>query len=105
MQAYVLGLDKFEKAESQILAISADNIPSLRKFAEETKATFPMLSDFKDRNVLKEYGVLAASGVANRATFIVGKDGKIASIIEGSAAIDVNNAATECDRLAHKSAG
>ena len=105
MQAYVLGLDKFEKTESQIVAISADNVPSLRKFAEETKATFPMASDFKDRKVIKDYGVLAESGVANRATFVVNKDGKIASIIEGTAAIDVNNAATECDRLSHKAAG
>ena len=99
MKAYVLGKDKFDKTESEILAISADNVPSLRRFAEDTEATFPMLSDFRDRKTIKDYGVLAESGVANRATFIVSKEGKITSIIEGSAAIDVNNAAVECERL------
>ena len=45
----------------------------------------------------------AQLGVANRATFVVDKDGKIANIEEGSVAIDTTGADTACSRLAHKS--
>lgn len=105
MTAYVLGFDKFEKSNAQILAVSGDNTPSQRKFAEELNVTFPMLSDFKDRKVMAAYGVLIpGQGIANRATFVIDKDGRITSIIEGSDAIDVSKAATECDFLARKAA-
>jgi len=41
--------------------------------------------------------------VANRATFIIDEDGKIASIEEGNSAIDPSGAETACSRLAHRS--
>jgi peroxiredoxin len=61
-----------------------------------------MLSDFKDRAVAKSYGVLMESGMANRATFVVDKEGKIVYIEEGSSAIDPTGAETACSRSAHK---
>ena len=49
--------------------------------------SFPMLSDFSKREVAKTYGVLIPEvGVANRATFVVDKEGKIVHIEEGSGA-------------------
>ena len=66
-------------------------------------ATFPMLSDFTKREVSKEYGVLMADrGIANRATFVIDKAGKIQHIEEGTAAVDITGAMTACSRLAHK---
>ena len=63
-----------------------------------------MLSDFSKREVAKTYGVLIAEvGVANRATFVVDKEGKIVHIEEGSGAIDPSGAELACSRLAHKS--
>ena len=48
-----------------------------------------MLSDFAKREVSAAYGVLIpAAGVANRATFVIDKEGKITYIEEGSSAID-----------------
>ncbi|MFN0101843.1 MAG: redoxin domain-containing protein [Bryobacteraceae bacterium] len=103
MQAYQFGLDKFEGAQTQVFGVSTDNSPSQKRFAEDLKATFPMLSDFATRNVSKEYGVLMPErGIANRTTFVVDRDGKIQHIEEGSAAIDISGAATACSRLAHK---
>lgn len=61
-----------------------------------------MLSDFKDRAVAKAYGVLLEAGMANRATFVVDKEGKIVYIEEGSSAIDPTGAETACGRSAHK---
>jgi peroxiredoxin len=61
-----------------------------------------MLSDFKDRAVSKEYGVLLESGVANRSTFVVDKEGKIVYIEQGNTAIDPTGAETACSRTGHK---
>ena len=59
-----------------------------------------MLSDFSQRKVLKDYGVLIESrGVANRATFVVDKEGEIAFIEEGQSAVDISGATQACSRL------
>jgi len=62
----------------------------------------PLLSDFRDRSVSKLYGVLLDAGMANRATFVIDKEGKIVWIQEGNEAIDPSGAATACSRAAHK---
>jgi len=51
-----------------------------------------------------EYGVfIPQAGVANRATFVVDKDGKIIHVEEGNGAIDPSGAELACSRAAHKS--
>ena len=58
-----------------------------------------MLSDHM-RDVSKQYGVLnEKAGIANRTTFVIDMDGKIASIEQGSSAIDPTGAVTACSRL------
>jgi peroxiredoxin len=42
------------------------------------------------------------NGLANRSTFVIDMDGKIAEITEGSAAIDPTVAETACSRLKKK---
>jgi peroxiredoxin len=102
MKAYQASIAKFEGSETQVFGVSTDNTPAQRVFAEQTSASFPMLSDFRDRSVSKEYGILMPAGIANRATFVVDKAGKIQYIEEGKAAVDVSGAATACSRLAGK---
>jgi len=103
MSAYQLNLDKFTGADTQVFGISTDNTPSQREFAKSLNVVFPLLSDFKTRQVAKDYGVLnEGMGIANRTTFVVDKDGKIQHIEEGPAAVDVTGPAAVCDRLAHK---
>ena len=97
-------MSKFDASETKVFGISTDNTWSLREFAAKNNVTFPLLSDFAKRQVAKDYGVLAQeSGVANRATFVVNKEGKIAYIQEGGSAIDPSGADTACSRLSHKS--
>ena len=85
-----------------MLAISTDAAPTLQHWAKELGAEFPLLSDH-DRKVSELYGVLIPQlGMANRTTFVVDMDGKIAYIEEGNSAIDVSGADTACSRLAHK---
>jgi peroxiredoxin len=100
MTAYGKSLDKFESADTQVFGVSTDNTPSQKVFAEQVGATFPMLSDFSKREVSKAYGVLMPDrGLANRATFVIDKEGKIQHIEEGSAAVDISGAAMACSRL------
>lgn len=100
MQAYQLDLARFEGADTQVFGLSTDNVPSQRRFAEDLKLTFPLLSDFTTRQVAKDYGVLIAErGLANRATFVIDKEGRIQYIEEGSSAVDITGAATACSRL------
>jgi alkyl hydroperoxide reductase subunit AhpC len=54
------------------------------------------------RKAAAAYGVLIEqAGMANRATFVIDKDGRIQHIEEGSSAIDPTGAATACSRLHH----
>jgi thioredoxin-dependent peroxiredoxin len=102
--AYQAGIanGKFD-GEVKIFAISEDNTPSQKEFAKQVNASFPLLSDFSKREVATAYGVLIPNlGMANRATFVVDKEGKIIHIEEGSVAIDPTGAETACSRLAHK---
>lgn len=103
MLAYQSGIAKFNGMDVQVLAISTDFTATLKHWKEtELKAEFPMLSDHM-RKVAEQYGILIAQmGIANRATFIVDVDGKIASIEEGNTAIDPMGAETACSRLKHK---
>jgi len=106
MLAYQAGIanSKFDMTDTRIFGISTDNTWSLREFKAKVNASFPMLSDFANREVAKAYGVLIPqAGVANRATFVIDKEGKIVHIEEGSGAIDPSGAETACSRLAHKS--
>lgn len=88
--------------DSEVLAVSTDFIATLGHWAKELPATFPLLSDH-DRKLSETYGVLIpAMGIANRATFVIDMDGKIAEIQEGSSAIDPSGAETACSRLKKK---
>jgi peroxiredoxin len=102
MLAYQAGIAKFNGMDVQVLAISTDSTFVLKHWKDELKAEFPMLSDHM-RKVSELYGVLIPQvGMANRATFVIDSDGKIAEIQEGSAAIDPTGAETACTRLKHK---
>ena len=73
----------------------------LAHWAKELSLEFPLLSDH-DHKISEAYGVLLPNGFANRATFVVDMDGKIAYIEEGQTAIDNTGADEACSRLAHK---
>lgn len=103
MLGYQASMAKFEGAATKIFGVSGDNTPSQKEFAKQLNVTFPILSDFAQRKVMADYGVLLPNlGMANRTTFVIDKDGKIVHIEEGSGAIDPSGAEMACSRLAHK---
>jgi peroxiredoxin len=102
LTAYQAGIANFTAKDSQVLAMSTDAAPTLAHWAKELGAEFPLLSDH-DRKITALYGVLIPDiGYANRTTFVIDMEGKIAYIEEGNEAIDITGADEACSRLAHK---
>jgi peroxiredoxin len=102
MQAYQLGGTKFEANDTQVFGVSTDNTPSQKEFAKQLSLTFPLLSDFAERKVSKDYGVLKQEvGVDNRITFVIDKEGKITYMESGK--VDIAGSDEACSRLAHRS--
>jgi len=71
---------QFEGQEAVPVIISSDGAWAQKAWKEQLGIEFPVLSDaFPQGATAKAYGVLIESrGIANRAVFVVGKDGKIA---------------------------
>ena len=67
----------FERTGVELLAISVDSKFVQKKFAESEGYKFSVLADFWPHGgVAKQYGVfLEENGIANRATFVIDKDG------------------------------
>ncbi|MFW5735694.1 MAG: peroxiredoxin [Oceanidesulfovibrio sp.] len=76
---YCLAEPLFKKHDAILLGISTDNLPSLFAWTSAMENLwFPVLSDFWPHGgVAKKYGVLRSTGVAERALFIVDKQGVI----------------------------
>lgn len=70
-------LSRFKALETVVLGISVDSRHSSTAFAEHLKLEFPLLSDF-DKRVTRAYGVLREGGFAERALFVVDRNGRIA---------------------------
>jgi len=81
----------FENAGVQVLAMSCDSQFSQKVWAEEMGYQFPVLSDFWPHGeVARAYGVFnEAVGCANRATFLIDRDGKV---VDAFASADLGTA-------------
>lgn len=85
-----------EKKGAQVFGISTDTVETQKRFKAEYKLPYALLSD-PDGKVAKQYaGTMPVVGVANRANFVVGQDGKITQIVEGGDAVDPNAAIAAC---------
>ncbi|HEY3834744.1 MAG TPA: peroxiredoxin [Acidimicrobiia bacterium] len=73
-------ISQFDTGNAQVLALSCDSRHSQRIWAEQQGYNFPVLSDFWPHGaVAKAYGVFNEElGCANRATFVIDKNGKVA---------------------------
>jgi peroxiredoxin len=75
--------DQFNSMNAQVLGISVDPPFSQKAWADANNLNFPMLSDF-NREAVNQYGValenlagLEGYVAANRAVFVVDKDGMV----------------------------
>jgi len=72
-------MSKLEKTGVQVFGISTQSVESHKKFAEMEKLNFPILADVGGK-VAKKYGVLKPTGLAERVTFLIDKEGVIRAI-------------------------
>ena len=69
--------DKFRDANTEVLPISVDSVPTLREFKAKERISVDLLSDFK-REVSRRYGTLIEDKFfSNRAYVLVGPDGLV----------------------------
>lgn len=79
-KAFTSSGEAIKKFDVAYFMASVDDAETNKKFAEQEQANFPMLSD-PEKNVANAYGVLPAGrGFAQRWTFYINPDGKIAYI-------------------------
>jgi peroxiredoxin (alkyl hydroperoxide reductase subunit C) len=58
--------------------VLADNLPSLKAWAQGINVSFPVLSDFWPHgHISLKYDVLRSEGIAERAIFVIDKKGVI----------------------------
>ena len=76
---YNLAKDIFDQYDAILLGISVDNLPTLYAWTHEMgHLWFPVLSDFWPHGkVASEYGILRSDGMAERALFVIDKEGII----------------------------
>ena len=72
---------EWQDLDAQIIALSADSTFVVRKFAEETGAPFPIVSDF-NKEAMTAYDVMyddyfGLRGVAKRSVFVIDRQGII----------------------------
>lgn len=95
---------KFEATDTQIIGISMDSFASNKRFAEDIKVSFPLLSDWS-RETTKAYGLYnEKSGYGRRGTFVIDKEGIIRNIEVGNTAIDPTGAFQACYLIQKKKA-
>lgn len=79
-----------------MVGISTDSVEAQRKFKDENKLPFPLLSDAGGKVAQQYGGLIPVIGAANRATFVVGQDGVVKEIITGKDAIDPGGSIEAC---------
>lgn len=80
---YNAALDLFKEYDAELIGISADNLPSQFAWVEEMGGLgFTVLSDFWPHGeAAQKFGVLRTDGTADRALFVIDKQGIIRFIL------------------------
>lgn len=79
-----------------MVGISTDSVETQRRFKEQNGLPYTLLSD-EGGKVARQYGgVVPIVGVANRATWVVGRDGRIVEVVTGGEAIDPARSIAAC---------
>lgn len=83
---------EFEAVGAQRIGISADPVEKQKRFSDKHSFDFPLLSD-PDGAVATQYGVrrrITVLSPTKRATFVIGRDRKIAAIIQSEVRMNVH---------------
>ena len=77
MCAFSTDYGQFRSADTEVLPISVDSIPTLKEFKAKERLTLDLLSDFK-RDVSRAYGTLLEDKFfSNRAYVLIDRNGTV----------------------------
>lgn len=96
MQAYRDQYAKVTARGAQVVGISVDDAATLKRFKDENALPYPLLSDAGGKVAKRYGGTVAIIGIANRATFVVDRDGTVKEIVKGGDAIEPAGAIAAC---------
>jgi len=79
--AFSEAVDKFKAKHVTVVGVSTDDVDTLKRFSEQTcQGKFTVVSDFNG-DVTKSYDAqMGVMNMANRISYIVGQDGRIAFV-------------------------
>lgn len=78
LPSYEAELSRFKDFDTEVVSISMDSGYALTAWAKSMHTSFPLLSDFYPQGqVVDRYGVRHAMGMAERALFVIDKEGII----------------------------
>jgi len=78
LPAYEAEKERFEEYDAEIVSISEDSTHALKAWRDAMHVSFPLLSDFYPQGqVVDLYGVRHPAGMAERALFVIDKEGII----------------------------
>ncbi|MXP25321.1 redoxin domain-containing protein [Altererythrobacter indicus] len=82
--AFAQAMGDFKKAGAQVIGLSADDLPTLKRFStEECRDAFPVAQ--ATPSIIKSYDVSmvmkgSATGLTDRTSYVIGQDGKIVMV-------------------------
>lgn len=79
-----------------MVGISVDPVATQKKFKEELKLPYTLLSDEGGKVAAQYGGKVPVVGLANRATFVIEQDGTVKEVVSGGDAIDPGSAIAAC---------
>jgi len=78
LPSYEADLKRFKDFDTEVVGISQDSVVALDAWAKAMATTFPLLSDYYPQgHVVDLYGVRHPAGMAERALFVIDKEGII----------------------------
>lgn len=72
---------QFKEKGITVLGVSVDSQKSHKKFQEKYNLNFTLVAD-DSKKIVTQYGVKGMTGHANRVTYLIDRDGKIAHVYE-----------------------
>lgn len=81
---------------AQVFGVSTDDVATQKRFKDELKLPYALLSDPGGKVAAQYGGTMAVVGLASRSNFVIGQDGKVAQVVEGGDAVDPNSAIAAC---------
>lgn len=101
MQAYRDRYAEIQKLNGRVIAVSTDDVETLKKWRTELKAPQTFVSD-ADQKLVKLFGTkMPVVGIASRRSFTIGKGRKVLALTEGGDAIDPSKEVRACSLHAH----